>query len=209
MSFNRLRYDAGAYEHRLYESVGPGLYQTAVPLPNGSCAPDDPRIRLQRPCDIGRIVDVGSDLEGLPRRATKCPSQQYLPGSGVRDPKCSAMASGAGPGRCNRPEEDTRLSNPPCTLRGTGVNRFDPLYWDPQARAIEPWAHREGTSYRLVAKDNHRPCLPSASDVDRACGGWAGDASADVPVSSFRPDASYAAPPPTLAWTSSSDINRL
>jgi len=214
MSFNRLRYDAGAYEHSLYESVAPGLYQTAVPLPDGSCASDDPYVRMQRPCDIGRIVDVGSDLEGLPYRATKCPSQQYLPGKGVRDPHCAAAPAGnlgRGAGRCLRPEEDTRLSNPPCTLRGTGVNRFDPLYWNPQDRAIEPWTHREGTSYRLVAKDNHRPCLPSAGDVDRACGGWAGDASADLPVSAFKAadGTVYAAPPATLAWVPTGDIDRL
>lgn len=210
MSFNRLRYDAGAYEHQLYESVGPGLYQTAVPLPNASCTSDDPRMRLQRPCDAGRVVDAGSDLEGLNRRATKCPSLQYLPGSGPVYAQCSGRGGGSGSG-CARPEEDTRLSNPPCTLRGTGVNRFDPLFWDPQARAVEPWAHREGTSYRLVAKDNHRPCLPTAADVDRACGGWAGDASSALDPSppSSQSAPVYAPPAPTLAWVSAATIGRL
>ena len=41
MSFNRLRYDQGAYQHQLAESVGPGVYVTAVPRPDcrSACTP--------------------------------------------------------------------------------------------------------------------------------------------------------------------------
>lgn len=175
MSFNRLRYDQAAYRHHLAETIGPGVYVTAPPRPDcaGECASDDPYVRLQKPCDAGRVVDVGSDLERLPWPATKCPELQYLPGRGIADPQCSR----SGRGRCMPSVEDTRISNPPCTLRGTGWNRFDPLQWDPQAGALEPWARaRDGVSYRIVAKDNHRPCLPSAADLARASGAGGADA---------------------------------
>lgn len=238
MSFNRLRYDTGAYEHRLYESVGPGVYQTAVPQPDcgGTCVSEDPRIRLQRPCDVGQIVDVASDLEGITRRATKCPTEQYLPGRDPPAPVCGAnfgVPSKRGLGRhgisakagaplftqdaarCMPTEEDTRLSNPPCTLRGTGVNRFDPLCWNPQDRAVEPWRYRDGTSYRIVVKDNHRPCLPTQEDVDRACGidawtGLAGGGDDDGFPASSAPAPFTGGPSlPHLSWAPRGTVARL
>ena len=33
---------------------------------------------------------------------------------------------------CGIPAEDTRLSNPPCNLRGTGINRWEYLDRNPQ-----------------------------------------------------------------------------
>ena len=35
--------------------------------------------------------------------------------------------------------EDVRVSNPPSTLRCTGINRWMPLLEDPQCHAIAPW----------------------------------------------------------------------
>src|SRR3989338_5435 len=54
--------------------------------------------------------------------------------------------------------EDTRLSNPPCTLRGTGWNRFEWLPADPQECVTEPFDFQINT--KLLSKDNHRPCVP-------------------------------------------------
>ena len=54
--------------------------------------------------------------------------------------------------------EDCRFSNPPSTLRGTGINRFEWLCRDPQEKAISPHP-RVPINYRLVAKDNHRPLI--------------------------------------------------
>ena len=211
MSFNRLRYDQGAYQHQLAESVGPGVYVTAVPRPDcrGACAPSDPYVRMQKACPIAASVDVSSDLERLPWPATKCPESQYLPGRGVKDPRC--QAAGASGRTCAAAVEDTRLSNPPCTLRGTGWNRFDPLKWNPQDYVLEPWAARarDGVSYRLVAKDNHRPCLPSRADVDRACGGDAFGASS---ATSLGPPQAYPQPSadvPNYTWQSCEAIGRM
>jgi hypothetical protein len=60
---------------------------------------------------------------------------------------------------CSFNTEDTRLSNPPATLRGTGINRFQPLGLNPQAKIFFPGEYH--TSTRLVFRDNHRPCIPS------------------------------------------------
>ena len=116
-------------------------------------------------------------------------------------------------GRCMPTEEDTRLSNPPCTLRGTGVNRFDPLCWNPQDRAVEPWRYRDGTAYRLVVKDNHRPCLPSQADVDRACGvdawsGGGGEGDDGFPASAAPAPFSGGPTLPHLTWASRRTVDR-
>ena len=54
-------------------------------------------------------------------------------------------------------QEDTRLSNPPCTLRGTGWNRWEWLCQDPQEE-LRPFDFN--ISNRIAAKDAHRPCIP-------------------------------------------------
>ena len=61
--------------------------------------------------------------------------------------------------------EDTRLSNPPSTLRGTGINRFNPLCFDPQDKIFFPGDYHVST--RLVFRDNHRPCIPSLEVISR------------------------------------------
>lgn len=60
--------------------------------------------------------------------------------------------------------EATRLSNPPFTLKETGVNRFQPICLDPQDRTR--WEHpgEVGINYRMVVKDNHVPCMPRPMD---------------------------------------------
>ena len=66
---------------------------------------------------------------------------------------------------CNFGTEDTRLSNPPSTLRGTGVNRFIPLCLNPQAKILFPGDYHIPT--RQVFRDNHRPCIPSLKTISK------------------------------------------
>lgn len=65
---------------------------------------------------------------------------------------------------CNFNYEYTRISNPYTTLKETGVNRFDPICMNPQDQSR--WQHpgEIGINYRLVAKDNHIPCIPKPID---------------------------------------------
>jgi len=126
-------------------------------------------------------VDVETDLLNINRPATNCPSGKYEP----KCPNCGVVVSGQPcgdgvalscynckmkiptGGMCNQdlvnlpdchfPIENTRLSNPPCTLRGTGWNRFDPLCMDPQDQIFFPGEYQIPT--RTVFRDNFRPCV--------------------------------------------------
>jgi hypothetical protein len=99
-------------------------------------------------------VDDSSELLGLNYKSTKCNQNQYTPGS-YKGAACTVPVGG-NPRQCLAPREDTRLSNPPSTLRGTGINRWEWLCFDPQECAIESF-DRIPVNYRMVAKDNHVP----------------------------------------------------
>lgn len=158
MSFNRQNYDENAYLHSLRESVGAGEYRLNMPRNDcDTCFFTSPYVRVNT---MGASVckknpiDVDSELMGLTRKNSHCPTKQYIPQpndfcvtSPLRD--CDTLGS-----------QDSRLTNPPCTLRGTGWNRWEWLCQNPQDKAIVPFPYLINNS--LVVKDNHRPqvCRP-------------------------------------------------
>jgi hypothetical protein len=109
-------------------------------------------------CKDFHIIDVDSELKNIVRPATNCPTGKFM-GEKFCDlnhfPDCKRRS----------PTEDTRISNPPCTLRGTGWNRWEWLCRNPQENALVPFEYN--INYRLVAKDNHRPCVPKPIDDDK------------------------------------------
>nr|WRJ69701.1 hypothetical protein TetV2_00252 [Oceanusvirus sp.] len=150
MSFTGLDYDVGAYRQTLRESTGVGSYFIDTPLPHNSGRID------------AKHTDVESELQGLPRRLSECPSKNYLPG------KYDTSSVPRIPGnihlrRDHLYPEDTRVSNPPSTMRGAGVNRFGHPLEPPQEHALEPFAWP--TSDTRNAKDNHRPYVAEMVDV--------------------------------------------
>lgn len=158
MSFTRLDYDACTYEHNLRQSSGTGDYWLQTPsIECMKCFPGDPSINAQQSgvakCANRPLVDLDSELMGLTRKASNCPKDKYVPSAQpfcqtdkLRD--CRAI-----------PREETRLSNPPCTLRCTGWNRWEWLCQNPQANVLAPFDFN--ISNRIVVKDNHRPCVPT------------------------------------------------
>lgn len=160
MSFSRLNYDDGTYKHILRESIGPGDYMLGTPrLDCDGCYFPSPDIRMQNygagVCEK-EAIDVDSELLGLTRKQSNCPSDKFIPKS---NPLCEMKA----PKDCyGLTREDTRLSNPPCTLRGTGWNRWEWLCKNPQDKALMPFDFN--INNRLVVKDNHRPCVPKPLD---------------------------------------------
>ena len=172
MSFNRLNYDTCAYKQDLYQSVGPGEYRlTEPPNVDKLCFPESPQVRAQK---IGvsvrkdmPLIDVDSELMNLTRPATNCPSRKYIPDGtqcGLTNPDDANANNNLQHGNdCYFSVEDTRLSNPPCTLRGTGWNRWEWMCQDPQERVLMPFDYN--INNRLVVKDNHRPCIPKPIDV--------------------------------------------
>lgn len=164
----RLNYDSCSYSEKLKRTIGPGLYALNTPYNDctqcGPALPDDPYMRYQAygpaTCTMKTAVDDSSELLGLNYKKSKCNADEYVPGKYTPAGGCAVGIAGR---ECFAPREDTRLSNPPCTLRGTGINRFEWLCHDPQERAIEEF-DRVPVNYRMVAKDNHVPIIDTPQD---------------------------------------------
>ncbi len=80
-------------------------------------------------------TEVESDLKGVGR-----PSARWREDKLLYDPRTNAMNQA---GLTNSPDENNpmnfnRLTNPPCTLRTTGWNRWQPLFHNPQATFETP-----------------------------------------------------------------------
>jgi hypothetical protein len=161
MSFTRLNWDNCTYKQDLKQSIGPADYILATPqIDCQACFPPDPAVRLasrERVSKGGGVcadvpqVDVESELWLLNRKASNCPTDKYMPRdtpfcTGRKVPDCQAI-----------PREDTRLSNPTCTMRCTGINRWQWLCKNPQDKSLVPFDFN--ISNRIVVKDNHRPCI--------------------------------------------------
>lgn len=171
-ALSKLRYDNCTYETDLKQSIGPGQYLIATPWPHCQpCLASDPRVQLGTSgasicaSSDAPIVDVESELYNLFKPASGCPTKKYVPspkGAGAFCP-----LKGQADCRANMlPTEDTRLNNPPCTLRGTGWNRWEWLCQDPQERVLLPFDALIDTS--IVAKDNHRPYVACPLDQTMA-----------------------------------------
>ena len=156
----RLKYDNNSYQEQLERSIFPGSYQLNTPYNDcNDCdkiMPNDPFVRFQNygqnSCSMKKAIDDNSELYGLNYKNSKCNKDAYKPNSYIST-GCSVKTS-EDIRNCSTPTESCRLSNPPCTLKETGINRYDPLCWNPQERAIESF-DRIGINYRMVAKDNH------------------------------------------------------
>ena len=173
MSFNRLPYDTCSYEHNITESTGPGVYQLTTP-PNTYkvCHSNDPRIRLQtNGVSVNKaedLIDIDSELIGISRNNTSCPTKKFVPNYVDNCQPNSKVCIDKEKTKiefddCFTRTEDTRLSNPACNLRGTGWNRWEWLALNPQDGVLQPFTHPP-IQYRIVAKDNHRPCIPTPFD---------------------------------------------
>ena len=162
-SFNRLGYDANAYRENLNQSVKSADYVLQTPW--DVCVPCLSRdagqlgrgvVQCTSPC----MVDIDSELQGITRRASKFSGDSYTPDKGVAYCKATSGPINMCPERYV--SEDTRLNNPPCTLRSTGWNRWEWLCRNPQDQVEIPFDMHINS--QLVARDNHRPILPSPLD---------------------------------------------
>lgn len=183
-SYERLLYDPNAYELDLKQSTDP-IRWTLDPIRVNRCDP----CRPVQPGYIGKVgvsithqrplVDVESELMRLDQPNSRDPRQRYIP----KCPQCKNCGQSGYPcgggvvagcsmcqeklfnfPPCHIGTEYTRISNPICTSKETGVNRFQPLCLNPQDE--NRWLHpgEVGINYRMVVKDNHRPCIPKPID---------------------------------------------
>jgi hypothetical protein len=163
MSFNRLAYDPSTYHAGISQSVGPSQYVLATPW--HTCQPclavnQGDAGRGATTCQSKPVIDVSSELLGITRKASKTACHQYQPSS---TPFCEGTSTVR---LCAQSREDTRLSNPPCTLRSTGFNRWEWLCTDPQERVLLPFDTMVNS--QLVARDSHRPIVPQLFDPSPA-----------------------------------------
>lgn len=98
-------------------------------------------------------------VEGFDGRSNQTQKDFLKPGQRCPDNNLTDFDS------CGFNTEDTRLSNPPSTLKGTGINRFQSLCFNPQEKIFFPGDYQVST--RMVFRDNHRPCIPSLDVISR------------------------------------------
>lgn len=178
-SFNHLIYDQGAYCTDLKQSTAPLLWQLDPFYANNcqACRPGDVGYIGRQGVSVSHqtpLIDVESDLKLLNYRNSRDPMKKYQPCC----PHCKKCYEGypCGGGvvagcrdcqaklyhfpECSIGTEYSRITNPVCNLKGTGVNRFQPLCLDPQDlnRWLTPG--EVGINYRMVVKDNNVPCIP-------------------------------------------------
>ena len=167
MSFNNLKYDTCSYKQVLSESIGPCEYQLGTPFIScDDCFSKDPQLILQRnSVSVAKNIpqiDVDSELMNINRKLTGCSSKEFIPKFNEKGEIDNTIETKHFDD-CNIPtRENTRLSNPAATLRGTGWNRWEWLCENPQKRSVVPFDLN--INERLVVKDNHRPLIPKPID---------------------------------------------
>jgi hypothetical protein len=167
MSFNNLKYDTCSYKQVLSESIGACEYQLGTPFIScEDCFSNDPQLILQKNgVSVAKNVpqvDIDSDLMNITRKLTSCSSKEFIPKFNAKGEIDNTIETKHF-GNCNIPtRENTRLSNPASTLRGSGWNRWEWLCENPQKRSIVPFDLN--INDRLVVKDNHRPLVPKPID---------------------------------------------
>lgn len=195
-NWQRLKYDLGAYGKEIQQSTAaierildPNFVHRCHP-----CRPTDigylgkfgVSYDTQQP-----LVDTESELRNITRPTTKDPNYKYLPfclNCGSKKTTCGekeclegypcggGVVSGCKQCQpklfhfptCGLKREFTRISNPSCTLRETGIPRFQPTYLDHQDPTRWENQGEIGINYRMVVKDNHVPCIPKPIDQSPA-----------------------------------------
>ncbi|MHB1956557.1 MAG: hypothetical protein ACYCOU_22735 [Sulfobacillus sp.] len=103
-------------------------------------------------------IDAESKLRRLGKRLTKDPNKQSTAPAPVPAP--------APPYGNYLPVPDglssqwTRSDYPAADLRSAGVNRLQPLFYDPQAENTWMPPTEVNLPTRLISKDSHIPCVP-------------------------------------------------
>lgn len=153
---NRPSYDTDTYKYSVRESENVGKYRMSgiFASNDSSCYVPDPSVKLGRYRDC-YSVDTDSILSGRADPYSKCPTKEvrHVP-TDIRVCPTKQCAFS--------PTEATRTSNPPCTQKEIGINRWVWLMEDPQDKALMRF--ETNVCNRLIVKDNHRPILIDNTD---------------------------------------------
>jgi hypothetical protein len=180
-SWERLKYDTDAYKYGLKENEKVVNHLINRPKICDPCRQPHPGYIGDVGVSISQdrnLVDVESDLKNIDRINSDCPSKKYKPlcpkmencnegypcGGGVVAGCYNSQEKTSDLPQCDFYPIETRTTHPICQYRAIGWDRFEALCQNPQDRGN--WEHPGETliNYRLVAKDNHRPCIPTLID---------------------------------------------
>jgi hypothetical protein len=191
-AMTRYKYDIGKMVENNDIATGPGRYRLGVPNAYGNAAfVPDATIRMQKwgaAHDMSSTkTDVESDLWNISRPTTKSACGQYDPAQGAAR-HLTPMPETA------FPRVYERLVDPPCTLRGTGWNRWEWLCQNPQDVALIPFENLVNT--QQFQKDVYAPQIakplatsPAAYSHAALCGRVYLDPAVPVARAGVGPDA--------------------
>lgn len=132
-------------------STGPVRWVMGVPNAYGNAVFSDTPTMINQKWGASHNMestktDMESDLWNLGRPTVRTTCGQYGPGVGL-----AANAILTPMPSQQFPQVATHLVDPPATLRGTGINRWEWLDTDPQAQVMIPFEH--GISTQMAARD--------------------------------------------------------
>jgi hypothetical protein len=94
------------------------------------------------------FFDTESEIKNITRPLTNNPKQQYVPGQEGEEKRMKHFGDGG------YHQISSRLTNNAFELKGVGINRWEPLFFDPQKNSIEPF-RRIGDNTVLHTLDQH------------------------------------------------------
>jgi len=131
-------------------SSGPGQYQLNQ-VRNRISYPWAPTTILQQ--NGGSLMDqnffdIDSELKNITRKLSNNPNEKYIPSPEGAEVKMINFQDGG------YHQISSRLTNNAFELKGVGINRWEPLFFDPQKNAVEPF-RRIGENTVLYTLDTH------------------------------------------------------
>ena len=130
----------------------PGEYQLAASLiRNAISYPWAPTTTIQKGGASlldKNFTDVESEIKNITRPLTNNPQKKYVPGAESEGQKMIHFQDGF------FHQDSSRLTNNAFELKGVGINRWEPLFFDPQKNAVEPF-RRIGDNTVLATLDQH------------------------------------------------------
>jgi len=130
-------------------TAGPGDYKlNESRLRNTISYPWSPTMIIQS--NGGSLMDSNFfDTESeLKRKLSNLPQEKYIPGPTDKSNSMIHFDDGG------FHQESSRLTNNAFELKGVGINRWEPLFFDPQKNSIEPF-RRLGEDTVLHTLDQH------------------------------------------------------
>jgi len=139
-------------------SMGPGLYRlNEAKLNNTIAYPWAPTTRIQRmggsgaPLQTTALMDIDSELKDITRKLTKNIGEQYSPQEYHEVKGIQHFDDGF-----FHPEYTRQMSDH-LELKAMAMNRWEPLFFDPQKNCIEPFK-RLGLNTVSETLDNYKEC---------------------------------------------------